>query len=402
MIRFDHLQNLPVLRIIEPSSENQSHTILYRAGGDSILASGVAQHIEWADSSFVEIANMMHSADIAHLHFEHMFSTKTEPYSPHVQRQLRSDPQLWHMWRELGIDVMDLASNHTLDWGATGITETRELLSRAEIDSVGAGQNLAEATTPVIVERNGIRLGFLGYSAKATYFHATLTSPGAAPFRLAEVIPTIKELKKRVHHVIIAVHWGIEFTEYPLPGDRAAAQAMVEAGASVVIGTHPHVPQGIEVYRNGIICYSLGHFLYDPLSDESPSPKMMEQRYSGLLLECWFTEDRIAEALAYPLQISKTSLPAIARGEGGERLCQCILSLSRDLDSKVGSAGFYEQAVVNLWSRTLYAYRALWHRAGAWYTIRTMIANLKPRYFVALGGFLASRLRRLVTSRIRG
>jgi len=401
-MRLDCLESIPLLKIVGSPGDHRGDTVLYRAGGDSMLACGVAQHVTRPDSGFVELTGLMRSADVAHLHFEHLFSTKGERYSPHVQRQLRSDPQLWHIWRELGIDVMDLASNHTLDWGAGAITETRELLSRAGIETVGAGQNLGEAITPCIVERNLIRLGFLGYSAKATYFHATPTSPGAAPFRLAEVIRAIKELKKSVHHVIVAVHWGIEFTEYPLSEDRAAAQAMVEAGASVVIGTHAHVPQGIETYKNGVICYSLGHFLYDPVSDESLSSAMMEQRYSGLLLECRLAEDKVIEASVYPLEISKACLPRIARGERAEWLCRHILMLSRDLDAKVGSAGFYDQAVSNLWGRTFRAYRDMCRREGVRYTIQMMIAHLKPRYFIALGGFLVSRLRRLMTSRIRG
>lgn len=377
---------------VAPSSEPE---VCFRAAGECMLCCGVARAFGSWSEGFQNLARWLHSADVAHVHWEHPFGSHEQPYSKEVQPQLRSAPHLAPELAALGLDVVDLASNHTLDWGGEGIAETKRLFADLGVQTVGAGQDLAEALTPVEICSNGIRLGFLSYSAKGPQFHASTTSPGAAPLLRTSVLDQVGALKRRVEHVIVSVHWGIEFTEYPLAEDRSLARAMVDAGATLVIGTHPHVVQGVEAYHEGVICYSAGHFLYDPASDQAGSEKLLSARRIGLGLQCYLTPSRVREVIVFPLRINDASQPEFARGKFGLRICEHVLDLSESLDERVGSAEFYEQAVLNLWTRTLLAYRLKAKKYGWLYTARLFLSHVKPRYFQALGGFLVMRVRRL-------
>jgi poly-gamma-glutamate synthesis protein (capsule biosynthesis protein) len=129
----------------------------------------------------------------------------------------------------------------------------------------GAGLNLEEAIAPHIVESNGLRIALIGAvdpSSGPTQF-ASGDAWGVPSLDLERLGSQIRQLRSTVHHVIVSIHWGEERFQIPSPGQLDQARRLVDAGASLILGHHPHVLQGMEVYRGAPIIYSLGNFLAD-------------------------------------------------------------------------------------------------------------------------------------------
>lgn len=170
------------------------------------------------------------------------------------------------MWnRELpaypGRFVFSLANNHTMDLGTRGLDATRDALSRRRLSWVGAGDDLAAAREAAIFEHDGIRFGLIG-CCETQFGVAERDQPGVAALG-PWVYSAIARTGAHVDHVIVSVHAGIEDAPWPAPYFQDLYRSFIDAGASVVHGHHPHVPQGIEPYGSGLIMYGLGNFVVD-------------------------------------------------------------------------------------------------------------------------------------------
>jgi poly-gamma-glutamate synthesis protein (capsule biosynthesis protein) len=161
----------------------------------------------------------------------------------------------------LRVDVVSLANNHSCDACLAGLERVRMILEREDIGYFGAGRNAAEAARPWIVERNGIRLGWLGYVDRDTRpsHVATAERYGVNPLEPERALGAVECLKRKVDHVIVSLHWGIEYCHVPAPEHVRLARALVDRGASLVVGHHAHVIQGVEAYGDGVIAYGLGN-----------------------------------------------------------------------------------------------------------------------------------------------
>jgi poly-gamma-glutamate synthesis protein (capsule biosynthesis protein) len=164
-------------------------------------------------------------------------------------------------------DGLSLANNHSGDFGKDAFAEQLALLRKAGLPYFGGGDNATEAHAPWIVERNGLRIALLGYvEYKPRSFEASATRPGVAwSGEDDQVINDIIDARK-VHGadlVIPFMHWGWEDEPQPSPRLREFSQRMLDAGADLVVGSHPHVTQGAEYYKGKLIVYSLGNFLFN-------------------------------------------------------------------------------------------------------------------------------------------
>jgi poly-gamma-glutamate synthesis protein (capsule biosynthesis protein) len=161
----------------------------------------------------------------------------------------------------LGVDLVNLANNHSFDGYLAGFEAVRALLDGAGIPHFGAGRDAAEAGRPCIVERKGIRLGWLGYVALDTRpsHVAAADAFGANPLVPARAAEDVARLGAEVDHVLVSLHWGVEFCHVPSPEQVAIARDLVDRGASLVIGHHAHVIQGVERRGRGVIAYGLGN-----------------------------------------------------------------------------------------------------------------------------------------------
>ncbi|MCW7471482.1 CapA family protein [Leptospira kanakyensis] len=164
--------------------------------------------------------------------------------------------------RMLGIDGVFLGNNHTMDFGENGLYDTLELLDEFGIRHTGAGKNTDEALVPITVSKQNTEYRIFSFSDTGeTRLFSGTKSPGAAYFRVGTAERLIKKTKPNQVN-LLSVHWGVEYNPFPMDTERNAAKYLVNAGYKVIIGHHPHVPQGIEVFPKGVVIYSLGNFLF--------------------------------------------------------------------------------------------------------------------------------------------
>ncbi len=188
-----------------------------------------------------------------------------EPYPFKVS--LRTHPGYAAGMKDAGFTALSLANNHILDYREQAMYETMGSLDSQGVGWFGAGAGLEEANRPAIIERKGISLGVLSRCEVTidSPFYASGTERGIAPLDLEELAHAIASLKGKVHIVAVSLHWGKEDWRYPSPDQVRTARGIIDMGADLVIGHHPHVLQGIERYRHGHIAYSLGNFLFSDL-----------------------------------------------------------------------------------------------------------------------------------------
>jgi hypothetical protein len=209
--------------------------------------------------------------------------------------RLRMPTSAVSLVRELGLDVVTLANNHMLDYGPAGARSTLAALRRAGVPSVGAGVRLSEAQAPVVLEARGQKLAFLG-ACDDQGGGAGDEVPGVNLVSPARLLAQVQRLRARVDHVIVGVHTGIEFAPGPEPFFLSLARRLIEAGASVVVGHHPHVPQGVVRHRNGLIACSLGDFLFDlSRDDEELTPKQRTHNRLHPVLEVRLGTDGVVD-----------------------------------------------------------------------------------------------------------
>jgi poly-gamma-glutamate synthesis protein (capsule biosynthesis protein) len=168
------------------------------------------------------------------------------------------------MARFAGIDVVSLANNHSLDFGRPALLDTLRYVRRAGIEPVGGGPDLTAARRPAILELGGLRVAFLGYSdVRPPGFDAAAGVPGAAPAFEHLIGADVRAAKRKADLAVVYFHWGIERSRTPSGRQHALAAAALNAGATVVLGAHPHVLQPVSaVPGRRLVAWSLGNFVF--------------------------------------------------------------------------------------------------------------------------------------------
>lgn len=177
----------------------------------------------------------------------------------------RLAPEKVSLFQEMKLDIVTLANNHALDYGREALADTLATLDQAGIAHVGAGNDLDAAKAPVIKELNGIKVGVLGATRVipvADWRANRYTGGMLVTYDPAELLEAITELRKDCDYLVVYVHWGIERSITPETYQRDLGQQYIDAGADLVVGSHPHVLQGIEYYQGKPIVYSLGNFVF--------------------------------------------------------------------------------------------------------------------------------------------
>ena len=219
---------------------------------------------------FEGILDVLGGSDIAFVNLESPLTAGGEPARKDFV--FRGPPAGAQGIRDAGIDIVTLGNNHALDYGVPGLRDTWAALTAAGISQTGSGENETAARTAAVLERNGLRIAFLGYvntpADSGTGFvvedtKATADRPGVAWLSPQAVGEDVARAKKEADIVVVAFQAGIEYTEAPIALQVESAHAAIDAGASVVFGHHPHVLQGIEKHKKGLIIYSLGNLVFD-------------------------------------------------------------------------------------------------------------------------------------------
>jgi len=279
---------------------------------------------------FRNIAPVLREADIAFANLETPLSDRARHSGAFRTPVGFADGLRW-----AGFDVVSTANNHALDAEGEGLLDTREALWRAGVGAVGSGRDLEDARRPVIIERNGMKIGFLGYAQfvnAGTSAFAQDDRPGVVPLDPFVIEEDIRRLRDQVDYVVVSFHWAIENSQETHPDARAFAHRVIDAGADVILGHHPHVPRGVEVYEGKVIFYSLGNFIFGHNHD---------YWMNNYLARLHLTPDGVREVEILPISGRGNDLaqPFLLDGEDATALLQDVQARSRALDTTMQIRG---------------------------------------------------------------
>lgn len=316
------------------------------AVGDLSLADSVeAKLIEHgADFTFSRIKNTLSGHDVVFANLENVFTDTSEGRQSQAHL-LKSRPSSIKAIHNANFNVVAMANNHVLDYGKQAIVDTKKSLDAYNIKYTGAGTDLASAREPAIIEAQGIRLGFLAYAMKGIH-SAGQEQPGAAVIDREQIAEDIAKLKPEVDHVIISLHYGLEFIDYPSPEFRETCLLIADLGASLLIGHHPHVINGLEKRAGSLIAYSLGNFIFDNRIMDYKTEKTSR----GLVLNCTFDKKRLVDFEIVPTLINNDYQPEPATGPLKETMLKKIEEISDVLATDSYPAVYFKQAN-DLWPK---------------------------------------------------
>ncbi|MBC7962271.1 MAG: CapA family protein [Steroidobacteraceae bacterium] len=249
------------------------------------------------------------------------------------QFRFRAEPAVAKAIRAAGFNMVTLANNHSMDYGGAALAETLGHLDAAGIAWIGAGLNLDEARQMALYTVKGKKIAFLGYSlTRPIEFFAGKTRPGTAPGYEKLVTADVASARRQADYVIVSFHWGKEAGDTAQANQRNAAHNAIDAGADVIIGHHPHVLQGVEIYKKGIIFYSLGNLAFASKSTTADVGALIRLRLDE--------KQRTAEIL--PLDVLNHRVgfqPRLLSGTRAEAVMEKLRVLSQPFRTEIRNSG---------------------------------------------------------------
>jgi poly-gamma-glutamate capsule biosynthesis protein CapA/YwtB (metallophosphatase superfamily) len=221
----------------------------------------------------------------------------------------RCDPQALPAARRAGVDVVSQANNHAYDQGPTGLVDSLDAIRAAGLASVGAGADESEALRAARFEVRGWTVAVVGIDQVLDPLDqvAGPTKPGTAAghdFRLA--LRAVRSAAASSDLVFVMIHWGIELETTPRAYQVRQAHRMIDAGADVIFGSHPHVLQPLETYRGRPIFYSLGNLVW---------PRISEEASATAVAEVVVAPDGTIRARLIPIEIVSNGHPVVMPGD---------------------------------------------------------------------------------------
>jgi poly-gamma-glutamate capsule biosynthesis protein CapA/YwtB (metallophosphatase superfamily) len=294
--------------------------------GDIMLGRGVAGQPGGAGARLRPMAPHLRGSDLTVGNLESTLSDDGIPQQG--TDSFFAPPTVLDALAAAGVDALSLANNHTGDYGPAALRATVAAFRGRPVEPFGAGQDRRAATRPAVLVRNGIRFGFLGFNTIGETPRATAGDPGALSVRmpprtgpldqrdLARVVGAVRRLHERVDVVVVLPHWGTQYTHVAEPIQSLVGRRLVDAGADLVVGGHPHWVQGLERYDGAVIAHSLGNFVFDM--------DFMEQTMEGVTLTATFRGDRLRGVELTPYRLDATFTPRPATGHGARAVLRDV------------------------------------------------------------------------------
>ncbi|MDK9718593.1 MAG: CapA family protein [Trichlorobacter sp.] len=257
--------------------------VVIQAAGDVMLGGRWEQQMaqDGYYHPFARISSELKKGDITLVNLEAPLTGRGKEFTDKKYR-FRVKPSAITALKKAGITTVTLANNHSMDYGAVGLYDTLQQLDKAGIGHVGAGENLAASRRSQVYDIRGTKVALLGYSLTLPLeFWASEKRAGTAPLMEKMVKEDIAAARKQASIVIVTVHWGEEGKTQLREYQPRLARMMIDAGADTVIGHHPHILQGVETYKRGIIFYSLGNFAFAHKSRIADRTLLVRLRFDG-------------------------------------------------------------------------------------------------------------------------
>ena len=368
--------------------------------GDIMLGGKVSRRIneEGPEWIFPEVKQILNHADLAIGNLEAPIVEEQEQPSCHAQVPLGAPENTVNSLSIANFSIMNLVNNHIMDYGERVLINTMRVLENHQIRDVGAGLNENKARRPLKVNLKGLQLAFLSYCASN---NVTASKSGTALLNMALIKKDVEAEKKDSDLIIVSLHHGVEYADYPTPDFIKLARRVIDSGAHVVLGHHPHVLQGIEKYKQGIIAYSFGNFVFD-LADEKIRKAAYEEcllvrKYGirfetddnrvsqSMILEIRLNNDGLIDYKVHPIFKKSDFRPVPLNGVESDKLLQRIKNLSKNIGNH---SLVINQVLRKLEADSLQDY--LRDKSLFFYLRR--LGKLRPSHVMMIPGLIRSRL----------
>ncbi len=363
------------MRLLEPSG-----SVCFRiaALGDVGVAGSTRDRArrDGYESLFAAAAPSLRSADVGFANLELAIGER-EWVRPGRSPDFWQDPEVATGLARSGVRVVSLANNHMMDLGPRGLARTREVCEAAGLAVVGAGEDLEAARRPVILMAGGRKVAF-GARAVAGEDRAQPGVPGVAPLEAEALSADLKHWRQLADHVVVSVHWGSMYVDYPPPRVLDLWRGIHEL-ADVVLGHHPHVLQGFRRTGRNLTLFSLGDACFNPRAGEVEAQvAAQKRRESGVFTVSWAE----SPGLDYePLTLDEDGIPRASGAADAERQAARLNRLSTGLEE--AAERFASESAPVL---ARYEFDMLWAylRQGRLDRALRLIASVRPRHLPIL------------------
>ena len=309
----------------------------FMAVGDIMPGRRVGKKLEAGGgyaSAFSGVEPILKQGDVVFANLEAPLTASGHGLSKEKKIVLKGSPGAIEAIKAGGFNLISLSNNHIMDYYDVGLFDTISLLDENGIAHAGAGKNLEEAGRPAIIEKNGYKIGLLCYTdmAKLIYagkpnlsFEAGPEKAGVVPRDYEVIKQAIADLRDKVDLLAVSLHWGVEESFTVTPEQVDFARKLLDDGADMILGHHPHQFQGMEIYKGKPIIYSMGNFLFDQNDPENMESFIVEMQYEGTALK---------SLTAIPVSIVDKSRVELQTGEAAANL----LKREGDLCGRLGTA----------------------------------------------------------------
>jgi poly-gamma-glutamate capsule biosynthesis protein CapA/YwtB (metallophosphatase superfamily) len=329
----DPIQRPGIYPLRTAAAAAQQPVIRLTVVGDIMLGRGVAMAARGSADpapALRPMARRLAEADITVGNLENTLSQAGAPRQG--SDSFAADPGVIRSLRAAGFDALSLANNHVGDFGDRSLVQTVRRLRAGGIATFGAGADVRQAWQPAVVERHGVRYGFVGFNAIGETPSVRPGRPGAVsvgmPPRtgpldeaaLRRFERAVRRLDRTVDVVVTMPHWGTQYTNRPEPVQRLVARRLVRAGADVVVGGHPHWLQGMEFVRGRLVAHSLGNFVFDM--------DFMRRTMEGAALELTFWGGDLKAVHLVPYVMDAQFAPRVVTGAEASRVLTTLRETS--------------------------------------------------------------------------
>lgn len=307
------------------------------AVGDIMLGRGVGYWIEKKGSyemAFEKVKSNLNVGDVVFGNLENPLTSSTKGLDKNRKIVLKAKPEAMTALKSAGFNLVSLSNNHILDYYEKGLFDTMELLDQNGIVHAGGGRNLDEARKLAVIEKNGLKIGLLAYTdmAEITFagdpyisFAAGPEKSGVVPRKYETIKEDILKARDQVDLLAVSLHWGVEESFNITPEQVEFAHKLIDDGADLILGHHPHQFQGIEIYNGKPILYSMGNIIFDQNERENMESFIVDMKYKG-------TE--LTALTATPVRILEKSHVEIQTGNAASEILKRQASLSGKLGTE--------------------------------------------------------------------
>ncbi len=337
---------------------------------------------------FDDVAPILRTGDIVFGNLE------TPLCIPHVQRSMfRAHPAMAQSLAAAGFNALSLANNHILEYGPDGLRQSARAVSGCGIAVLGAGEDQVSARRPLIMSRHGLRVGLLGFG-RTLQAQRDPSAPGFVEWDENLAVRAVRDLRGSVDIVVVSIHIGYMWIDYPSPEFKAAADRLLGEGAHVVLMHHAHVLQGYQVRDGRLAIYSLGNFIADIYEGGTGVRPVPERQLESAIFLIDLDRHGVVEVAVVPIAMTPDLRVVVAPDEHARLIIDRNQRIAQEIDSGEYRSGFWRQRAELNTGNTLV--RLVFHLThGNWREFGTSLLRTRPHHLGMLARYTARRLEAL-------